>query len=57
MAVNTICKQGAQSVAGIQIADTELRGTLPDIFDSFPDLQILDFGANRGAGAPHAGRW
>ncbi len=46
--VTPVCQQGTQSVAWLELSDTGLIAKLPDIFGSFPDLQVLDLSANRG---------
>jgi hypothetical protein len=43
-----LCMHGQQSVSSLSLAATNLEGTLPDIFDDLPDLQLLDVSYNRG---------
>lgn len=43
-----ICRYGPQSVSGLQLQNVDFIGTLPDLFDEFPDLQLLDISSNRG---------
>jgi hypothetical protein len=50
----TICGAGAgswYSVSALELPAVGLKGTLPDVFDQLPDLQVLDVSYNRGVRA------
>jgi hypothetical protein len=43
-----ICNEGVFSINTLQLAGTELNGTLPDVFKALPDLQLLNVAYNPG---------
>ena len=47
-----LCTGGNSSVIGLNLPNTGLMGQLPELFASFPDLQVLDVSSNPGEKSP-----
>ena len=43
-----LCNHGHNSISSLQLSGTELNGSLPDVFEAFPDLQQLQLSGNPG---------